>query len=179
MLLTKDAIQIAIDSGEIEITPYNAEQLNPNSYDLRLSSHLATYAEDQTLDAANAPAITRFHIPKEGIVLRPEKLYLGATEESTYTGKYVPGIEGRSSVGRLGIHVHATAGFGDVGFRGTWTLEISVVEPVRVYAGMRLCQIYWTTCTPIEYDDMYSGKYRDQVMPQPSSIFREREEWHT
>lgn len=178
MLLAKDAIRQAVECGDIEIRPFNAEQLNPNSYDLRLSQHLATYRQDQVLDAKNAPAIERFSIPKSGILLRPGKLYLGSTEEVTYTRKYVPGIEGRSSVGRLGINIHATAGFGDIGFCGAWTLEISVVEPVRIYAGMRLCQIYWTTCTDIDFDDMYRGKYRDQVMPQPSSIFRERNEWH-
>jgi dCTP deaminase len=68
-------------------------------------------------------------------------LYLGVTAEYTEIHKHVPFLEGKSSVGRLGIDIHATAGKGDVGFCNTWTLEISVSQPVRVYAGMPIGQL--------------------------------------
>ena len=79
-------------------------------------------------------------IPKEGLLLQPGTLYLGRTLEYTETHGMVPMLEGRSSVGRLGLFVHVTAGFGDIGFCGYWTLEMFAVQPVRIYAGVAICQ---------------------------------------
>jgi dCTP deaminase len=177
-MLTKKGILLEIEKGNIQIEPFKPEQLNPNSYDLRLSPDVAVY-EEVTLDAGRKNRISRSIIPASGLVLQPGELYLMSTQEYTSTSNYVPGIEGRSSVGRLGISVHATAGFGDVGFHGTWTLEVSVIKPVRVYAGMRICQIFFEECTG-EVDvesDAYKGKYNKQVKPQPSQIWREVNEW--
>ena len=69
-------------------------------------------------------------------MLSPHQLYLARTAERTVTHNLVPQIEGRSSVGRLGLFVHVTAGFGDVGFSGYWTLEMFAVHPVRIYPGV-------------------------------------------
>ena len=76
-------------------------------------------------------------------MLQPNQLYLGRTVERTETHNLVPMIEGRSSIGRLGLFVHVTAGFGDVGFCGYWTLEMFAVQPVRIYAGVAICQIFY------------------------------------
>ena len=119
---------------DIEIEPFNQSQLNPNSYNLTLHNELMVY-EEVVLDMAKANRVRRIEIPTEGLVLSPNQLYLGRTAERTVTHNLVPQIEGRSSVGRLGLFVHVTAGFGDVGFAGYWTLEIFAVQPVRIYPG--------------------------------------------
>lgn len=176
MILTGSKIRQAIADGKIQILPFAADQINPNSYDLRLSPHVLEYTDD-VLDAAKESAIARYTIGREGLLLEPGRLYIMSTIESTGTRHYVPGIEGRSSVGRLGISVHATAGFGDVGFDGTWTLEVSVVRPVRIYAQMRICQVYFMTCAEPTTDDLYVGKYLHQELPKPTRIWTEKEEW--
>lgn len=177
MILTGSQIEQAVKRRDIIIDPFNPTQLGPNSYDLRLAKHVAVY-EDRILDAAVEPAIKRFDMDHNGLLLEPGKLYLMCTLETTGGDLYVPGIEGRSSVGRLGISVHATAGFGDIGFHGTWTLEVSCIQPVKIYAGMRICQVYFTKCVPVAQEDrLYRGKYYGQGLPRASGIWKEKEEW--
>jgi len=175
MKLSGLEIQRKVDHGEIVIDPFNPEHLGPNSYDLRLSDTLLVY-QGYTLDAKRRNVSIRREIPKDGIVLVPGRLYLGSTVEYTETPNLVPGIEGRSSVGRLGINVHSTAGFGDVGFRGTWTLELSVVQPVRIYSSMRICQIFYE---PVEgeFSPYDSKKYQGQRGPKVSGLWTEANEW--
>lgn len=144
MILTDKAILDAIDNGEIVIEPFNRECLGSNSYDVHLGKYLAVY-EDEILDARKHNRVREMEIPEEGFVLQPGMLYLGVTEEYTETHNTVPFLEGKSSVGRLGIDIHATAGKGDVGFCNYWTLEISVTLPVRVYAGMPIGQLIYFT----------------------------------
>ncbi|MCP4123768.1 MAG: dCTP deaminase [Bacteroidetes bacterium] len=142
MILSDQEILKEIEAGNIVIEPFDPKALGTNSYDVRLGKHLATYAH-RTLDAREHNPITNFEIPDEGILLQPGTLYLGVTEEYTETHAHVPFLEGKSSVGRLGIDIHATAGKGDVGFCNTWTLEISCVQPVRVYHGMPIGQLIY------------------------------------
>ena len=100
--------------------------------------------EEVVLDMAKANRVRRIDdSADEGLVLSPNQLYLGRTVERTETHNLVPMIEGRSSVGRLGLFVHVTAGFGDVGFCGYWTLEMFAVQPVRIYPGVPICQIFY------------------------------------
>jgi dCTP deaminase len=108
------------------------------------------------------------------MVLKPGELYLAQTMEHTVTKNLVPVISGRSSIGRLGINVHATAGFGDVGFSGYWTLELFVVRPVIVYAGMQIAQIYYHTIQG--QVEEYKGKYMKNEGVQPSMIWKEFKE---
>ena len=117
---------------DIVIEPFNKNQLNPNSYNLKLHNELLIYDED-ILDMKKENKTKTIIIPEEGLVLEPGKLYLGRTVEYTETNNYVPMLEGRSSIGRLGLFIHVTAGFGDVGFKGYWTLEIFCVQPIRIY----------------------------------------------
>lgn len=140
MILSDSEILEHIKSGAILIEPWRPECLGSNSYDVHLGRWLALYTEE-VLDARKHNPVVEIEIPSEGIILQPGKLYLGVTEEYTETHAHVPFLEGKSSVGRLGIDIHATAGKGDVGFCNTWTLEISVVHPVRVYAGMPIGQL--------------------------------------
>ena len=125
MILSDSRILEEIEKGTIIITPYDRKALGSNSYDVHLGANLAVY-EQPELDAKKHNTIRHFNIPEEGFVLMPDTLYLGVTLEYTETHAHVPFLEGKSSTGRLGIDIHATAGKGDVGFCGNWTLEISV-----------------------------------------------------
>jgi dCTP deaminase len=156
---------------EIKIEPFDEKQLNPNSYNLRLYNELLVY-EDLTLDMKKENMCRSLVIPPEGIVLQPNKLYLGRTIEYTETDKFVPMLEGRSSVGRLGLFVHVTAGFGDVGFRGFWTLEIHCIQPIRIYANIEICQIYYHSIEG-DYDKYTSGKYQNNKGIQPSLLYKD------
>jgi len=156
---------------EIIIEPFNENALNPNSYNLTLHNELMVY-ENDVLDMRVENKAKTIIIPEEGILLEPGKLYLGRTSEYTETDKYVPMLEGRSSVGRLGLSVHVCAGFGDVGFKGYWTLEIHCVQPIRIYAGVGICQIYYHAIEG-EYVPYISGKYQNNKGTQPSLMFRD------
>ena len=142
MILSDTEILHHIEQGTIVIEPFNRDHLGSNSYDVCISKHLAIY-EQEELDAKKHNTIKHFEIPKEGFVLMPGELYLGSTQEYTETHKHLSIFDGKSSVGRLGIDIHATAGIGDVGFAGYWTLELSVSKPVRVYEGMPIGQIIY------------------------------------
>lgn len=142
MILSDQKILEGIDNGEIVIEPFKKECLGTNSYDVHLGKWLATYKDD-ILDARQHNEVEHFEIPEEGLVLEPGVLYLGVTEEYTETHNAVPFLEGKSSVGRLGIDIHATAGKGDVGFCNTWTLEISCTQKVRIYPGMPIGQLIY------------------------------------
>jgi dCTP deaminase len=158
---------------DIVIEPYDAKLLNPNSYNLRLSNELLVY-KNHELDMAKPNDFERSSIPEEGLLLQPGKLYLGRTLEFTATEHLVPMLEGRSSVGRLGLFIHVTAGFGDVGFRGFWTLEILCVQPVRIYPGVEICQIFYHTLEG-DYVNYKSGKYQNNQGIQPSLLYKDFE----
>ena len=165
MILSDKKILEAIEQGEIVIEPYSREYLGTNSYDVHLGKWLATY-KDAVLDSRKHNEIEHFILPEEGFLLQPGRLYLGVTEEYTETHNSVPFLEGKSSVGRLGIDIHATAGKGDVGFCNHWTLEISVSMPVRVYAGMPIGQlIYFSVEGDIEnyYNKKQNAKYNQRT----------------
>jgi dCTP deaminase len=81
-------------------------------------------------------------------------------------------LEGRSSIGRLGLFVHVTAGFGDVGFSGYWTLEMFCIQPIRIYPNVEICQIYYHTIEG-EYDSYISGKYQNNKGVQPSLLYKD------
>src|ERR1700759_2509916 len=161
MILSDKRIMEEMERGTIKIIPYDRECLGSNSYDVHLGKWLAAYRE-HILDAKKHNEIEYFEIPDEGFVLYPHIFYLGVTLEYTETHAHVPFLEGKSSTGRLGIDIHATAGKGDVGFCNTWTLEISCAQPVRIYAGMPIGQlIYFAVEGEIEvmYNTKGNAKY--------------------
>ncbi|MFO0900859.1 MAG: dCTP deaminase [Pirellulales bacterium] len=156
---------------DIVIDPFVEGNLNPNSYNLSLHDELMVY-EELVLDMRRSNRVRRITIPEEGLVLSPGQLYLGRTVERTETHNLVPMIEGRSSIGRLGLFVHVTAGFGDVGFCGFWTLEMFAVQPVRIYPGVAICQIFYhQICGDVT--EYASNKYQHNQDIQPSLLFKE------
>jgi dCTP deaminase len=157
--------------GKIVIDPFQERHLNPNSCNLTLHNELLTY-EEVVLDMREQNRVRRLKIPDEGLVLNPSQLYLGRTVERTETRDLVPMIEGRSSIGRLGLFVHVTAGFGDVGFCGYWTLEMFAVQPVRIYPGVAICQIIYHQLDG-EYRAYDSDKYQHNHDIQPSMLYKE------
>ena len=177
MILSDSEIYKAIEAKEIVIEPYDQESLGTNSYDVHLSKHLALY-KDHMLDARAHNTIEHFEIPEDGYVLQTERVYLGSTIEYTESHKHVPFLEGKSSVGRLGIDIHATAGKGDVGFCNHWTLEISVHQPVRIYAGMPIGQlIYFQVKGTIKqpYNTKSSAKYNTRcARPVESMMWKNK-----
>ena len=170
MILSGKQIQQELGK-RIIIEPFDPKKLNPNSYNLTLHDELLTY-EDEVLDMRREHRVRRLKIPPEGLVLQPHRLYLGRTAERTETHGYVPMIEGRSSIGRLGLFVHVTAGFGDVGFCGYWTLEMFAVQPVRIYPGVAICQIFYHEIRG-PYWEYNSDKYQNNHDIQPSLLFKE------
>ena len=168
MILSDRRILEQVRLGRIVIRPFREDCLGSNSYDVHLGPYLAVY-RDGALDARRPNAIEEFRIPERGFVLVPGQLYLGVTEEYTETHGFVPFLEGKSSVGRLGLDIHSTAGKGDVGFCNYWTLEMSVKLPVRIYAGMPIGQlIYFEVSGEVGrgYDQKSGAKYRT-VSPHP------------
>lgn len=172
MILSDKRILEEIEKGHILIEPFKRERLGTNSYDVHLGKYLACYT-DRVLDAQKHNKVEHFEIPIDGYILQPGILYLGVTEEYTETHKHIPFLEGKSSTGRLGIDIHATAGKGDVGFCNTWTLEISVTQPVRVYRGMPIGQlIYFQVEGDIEtyYNKKKSAKYNKRTIRPVESM---------
>jgi len=170
-MLTGDEIIQQVAMGHIVIDPFDEKRVNPNSYNMRLSEDLLTYAEDE-LDMKEDNQCEQLKISAtRGLVLQPNRLYLGCTMEYTETPHHIPLIEGRSSVARLGLSIHVTAGFGDCGFRGQWVLEITTVHPLRIYSGVEICQIAYFE--PNGALRSYAGKYQGQRGPQPSRLWKD------
>lgn len=156
------------------IEPFDDKLLNPNSYNLRLHNELMAYT-GLVLDMRKPNDVQVIKIPESGLVLEPGRLYLGRTLEYTRTEGVVPMLEGRSSVGRLGLYVHVTAGFGDVGFAGYWTLEMHCIHPIRIYPGVPICQIFYHEILG-DYIPYSSNKYQNNTGIQPSLLYKDFEE---
>ena len=175
MILSDSSILRAIEKKDIVIEPYDRSCLGTNSYDVHLSKFLACYVDD-VIDAKRHNQVKHFEIDQTGIVLNPGKTYLGSTLEYTETHQCVPFLEGKSSVGRLGIDIHATAGKGDVGFCNHWTLEISVSQPVRVYAEMPIGQLIYFLVegeVEVDYSNKASAKYNQRSsLPVESMMWK-------
>ena len=171
-MLTGPEIRRQREQGRIVIEPFSSDRINPNSYDVCLQKTIGMY-EKRYLDAAKPNPCEFINIQKSGYTLYPNKIYLGATIESTVSMFYVPIIYGKSSLARLGLSIHATAGFGDLGwgFVGgkctypTWTLELSVLQPLKIYAEMRIGQVMFEKADGEALH--YTGKYNHQKGPQP------------
>ena len=172
MILSGREIQNRLGK-DIQIEPFDPRLLNPNSYNLRLHNELLVY-EREELDMKTPNPVKQIEIPEEGLLLETNKLYLGRTVEFTKTQNLVPMLEGRSSIGRLGLFIHVTAGFGDVGFAGFWTLEIFCVQPIRIYPGVEICQIYYHAIEG-DFDEYQSGKYQNNSGIQPSLLYKDFE----
>lgn len=155
---------------DIIIEPYDRFKLNPNSYNLTLGNRLLVY-DKKKLDMREPNPFHELTIPEDGLWLKPGWIYLAETVERTKTKNLVPMVEGRSSIGRLGLFVHVSAGFGDNNFDGKWTLELHCVQPIKIYPGIDICQIYYHEIKG-ECDE-YDGKYNKNNGVQPSRMWTE------
>ena len=175
MILTGNKIEQAFRAGDITIDPFVPENVGPNSYDVTLARELLIY-EGEVLDPRAQNHTTPITIPEDGLVLEPGELYLGSTVERVGSNIYVACLEGRSSLARLGLSIHQTAGFGDLGFISRWTMEIMAIRPIRVYAGMRIGQFAFHRPYG-EIQKLYRGKYGQQegVAVESSKSFLDRE----
>ena len=176
-ILLKEEIKREYENGRIIIEPYSESHIGPNSYDVTLSNQLVVYdLTSGPLDAKKENKTITFEIPEEGYILQPGILYLGSTVEKIGSDHYVPIYESRSSIARLGLQTHLSAGFGDVFFKSHWTLEIIVVHPVKVYPYMSVGQIYFNKINEeFNYpENGYRGKYIDQVGPTASKSFLDK-----
>lgn len=173
MILSGKEIQKQVEAGRISIEPFDPKRVNPNSYNLSLNNELLVY-QNSLLDMKMPNLVDHIVIPEEGLLLQPGRLYLGRTNEYTKTNHYIPMLEGRSSIGRLGLFIHVTAGFGDVGFAGYWTLEIFCVQPIIIYPNVEICQIYYHDIGGA-YDLYHSGKYQNNQGVQPSLLYKDFE----
>lgn len=167
-MLTANEILRQMKKGNIGIEPFDRKCLNPNSYNVHLSSKLKVYNHNAVLDLKKKnTCYNEIIIPEEGFILLPNTLYIGATKEVISSDKFISAIDGRSSIGRLGIQIHLTAGFGDVGFHGTYTLEITAVQPVRIYPDIQIAQVYFEKPDG-KVDFLYNGRYQGQKDPTES-----------
>lgn len=191
MILSDRDIRLLLRSGEIGVTApdkKHLENIGPSSLDLRLGQHFKLYEHTQfpLLDPANPQTFkdcTRLIETKknEPFIVQPGDFVLGVTLESIrLPTNLVARVEGRSSLGRLGIIIHSTAGFIDPGFAGTITLEITNINrlPVALYPGMRVCQLAFQTLTSpaeVSYAAKKTQKYHGQQLPEESRVFLDHE----
>jgi len=184
ILLASEIVE-EMRSGRIVVDPFDESLLNPNSIDVRLGGTLKEYVHNTFTPMGLDPRVctasvvldprvnnpTMEHeIPEGGLVLEPGKLYLGRTLEYTETHAHVPMLDGKSSMGRLGLSVHVTAGRGDLGFCGCWTLELTCVHPVRVYPGIKIGQIWYLV--PVgEQARKYEGRYQGHRDPTACRLY--------
>lgn len=158
----------------LDVTPWRPEYVGPNSLDVHLGPTLLAYAVDPAacIDPLNPPPT--YPVPLDvpgGWLLHPGRLYLGATQERVELHGLVAWVDGRSSMGRLGVQCHMTAGLIDDGFSGAITLEITVVHPTILRPGMRLAQL---TFARVEGERQpYRGRYQSAAGPEASKYHRD------
>lgn len=171
-MLNNNAIQKEISRGAIYVD--NSEKnICQNFINLTLGNTIKVY-DTPSLDVTkNSPSL-EIVIPPEGLILKPNELYIARTFEFTSTYGFVPMLTGTDALSALGMEIHITAGFGDNGFEGTWTLEIVCSNPTRVYPHMLVGQIYYN---PLIGDakKLYRGKYFKQIEPTASKLYEEYE----
>lgn len=165
MILTGLEIKREWKALRIDIQPFTLDQLNPNSYDLRLGNAIKTYTS-YVLDARLPNAMVEATIPEEGLVLQPGRIYLGRTKEVIGSDHYVPIIHGKSSIARLGLFIHVTGDLLDIGFHDQCLLQMSPVQPIRVYPDMRIGHVsFWRT---LGTTDVSAGKSNENFLVLPT-----------
>ena len=170
MILTGTEIKNQVLNKKIHIVPFIEENLNPNSYNFRLGNKLKIY-KSKVLDPAKQNNFEEIEIPMEGMILEPGKLYLGHTIEEMGSDFYVPTMQARSSIGRLGLYIYLNSGLGDIGFKKQWTLELHSIHQLKVYPGMKIGQmLFWKPKGKII---LYNGKYKNSKGPEISQIWRD------
>lgn len=192
-ILLGTEIKEAIKNKEIFVSPYNEKNVSINSIDVTLSKNLTTYQKVEIIKDKNGNnriqpvedldfidmkaenKVYEIEIPEDGLIIVPGILYLGSTVEKAGSAIFVPMYEGRSSMARLGIQSHISAGFGDLGFQSNWTLEINVVHPVKIYPNIRIGQVFFHRVEEdaVKQQSLYNGKYVSQEGPKSSDSYKD------
>lgn len=173
-MLSGEEILKEVENGNIVIEPFDKKNLNPNSYNITLADELLVHTED-VLDCKKDNPTKKIKIPKEGYTLVPNTLYLARTNEYTENENFACQISGRSSVGRIGLTVHLSAGCGDAGFKGNWTLCITCVTPTKVYPNMEIGQLYYFPLIG-EKNIKYKGRYNNKNKINNSKMYEQFKE---
>jgi dCTP deaminase len=188
MILSDRSIKDALRAGRIVIEPYDEGCVQPASVDLRMGRLFRVFRNhtsstiDVKLDQADLTEL--IEVPEDGVfMLHPGEFVLGSTHERVGVGDDLVGrVEGKSSLGRLGLLIHSTAGFVDPGFDGHITLELSNVAslPITLYPGMKIGQISFlqmTTPADVPYGQgSLRSKYQGQRGPTPSRYWENFQE---
>ena len=189
MILTGPKIEECMKNCTIHIDPLGDNLVGPNSVDLRLHAEMKVY-ERERHPAVGGVCFNKPHefeplnmkedhptrdicMSTAGYVLMPGILYLGRTMETIGSDHFVPMVEGRSSCGRLGLQVHMTAGCCDTGFKGTITLEMTVVHPLKIYPAQAICQVFFLR--PEGAIRLYKGRYQGHKDATASRMHHKRD----
>lgn len=170
MILAHDEIISERENGNIIIDPFILEHVGANSYDVRLGNNFIRVLENEYIDGIgyiNQDKPQKFYKTTallKGLLIMPGELWLGETIEVCGSDKYIPMIEGRSTFARMGLKVHLTAGFGDIGFKQKWTLELECTLPIVLYPGDRIAQVYFVQASSCNwlYGRDHKGHYSGQ-----------------
>ena len=158
-MLSGEEIKRRMETGDILITPQDNIVINPNSVNLSLNKNIGYY-KDPILDIKKDNPIENITINDDGIILYPDKIYVARSNEWTETQNLIPMMSGRSSLGRLGYHVHCSAGMGSIGYKGYWHMGVRPTMPIKVYENMKCCQIYYFTAEG-EITNTYNGSMQN------------------
>jgi dCTP deaminase len=165
MILTGSEIKKQVENGTIIIEPFDANQINPNSYNYRLGDHYSQVPELLSLGQKHDETQLQA-IPESGLQLEPGIVYLAHTHEVIGSRKYVTLLIGRSSVARLGLFLQISADLGNLGPAHKWTLELTCVQPIIIYPRMKIGQVsFWVPAGDISE---YSGTYTKYDIPKHS-----------
>lgn len=175
MILSDKTILNEMRWGNIVIDPFEPKHLNPNSVDLTLAPLCKVY-ETGVLDPRQPNPTVELVIPEEGYVLEPGQVYLYACNERIGVKDNIRAkVEGKSSLGRLGLFIHVTAGFIDTGFEGSLVLELVATRPIRIYPNMKICQVEFARVEGEileSYDQKPGSKYMNQTGVQESLMHK-------
>jgi dCTP deaminase len=184
VVLSDRTIRAEIESGRIEIDPYDASMIQPSSIDVRVDRKFRVFhnARHPYIDVRQPMEDLTELVEAEGdrpFILHPGEFVLGQTlERVTLPNDLVARLEGKSSLGRLGLLIHSTAGFVDSGFSGNLTLELSNVAnlPITIYHGMPIGQISFMRMDgPVDSpygSESTDSKYQGQAEPTPSRFYK-------
>ncbi len=192
MILSDRDIKKKLQNGEIVVESHDSkhhENISASSLDLRLGRFFKVYNHSQkaVLDPRDPESfkdvtkLIELKNEKSPFIVQPGEFILGVTlEKIKLADNLVARVEGRSSLGRLGIIVHSTAGFIDAGFEGTITLEITNINrmPVALYPGMRICQLAFeemSSVADVPYHQKKTSKYQGQMLPEESRLANDPE----
>lgn len=184
MLLSDHDIKSEIQSGRVILDPWDLAMLQPSSVDVRLDKYFRLFDNhkyaviDPSLDQPDLTRLVEVE-PQEPFILHPGEFVLGSVyEEVTLPDDVAARVEGKSSLGRLGLLTHATAGFIDPGFTGHVTLELSNVAtlPIKLWPGMKIGQLcFFRLSTAAEHpygSQHYGSRYQGQRGPTASRSFK-------